>query len=105
MNTFLNTNDERNIGICNRIIHKVMIILFDIHQKNINYLLQLKKIACKLEFSDHLWLPFIDQPQSDIVVFAMITFQIYNILVTKWKQGISPNDMITLNEEVEFLST
>ena len=31
------------------------------------------KNACKLGFSDHLWLPFLDQPQSKIVVFAIIT--------------------------------
>ena len=27
------------------------------------------KNACKSEFEYHLWLPFIDQTQSDIVVF------------------------------------
>ena len=57
-----------------------------------------------MEFSDHLWLPFIDQTQSDIVVFPIITFQIYNILVTKWKHGISTNDIIKFNEELEIIS-
>ena len=58
-----------------------------------------------MEFSDHLWLPFLDQPQSGILVSAIIAFHIYNILVTKWKYGIGPNDLITLNEELEFIST
>ena len=39
------------------------------------------KHPCKLEFSDHLWLPFLDKPQSDVVVFAIICFQIYKMLV------------------------
>ena len=55
-----------------------------------------------MEFADHLWLPYLDQPQSDIVVFAMITFQIYNILVTKWKDGIVPINGITFNEELNI---
>ena len=33
--------------------------------------------------SDHLWLPFLDQSQSEITVFEIITLYIYNILVTK----------------------
>ena len=36
------------------------------------------KNARKLEFADNLWLPFVDQLQSDVVVFETITFQ--NIL-------------------------
>ena len=60
---------------------------------------------CKLGFVDHLWLPFLDQPQSNIVVFSKINFQIYKIIVTKWKHGIGSNDKITFNEELEFLST
>ena len=43
---------------------------------------------------------FLDQPQSDILFFATITFKIYNILVTKWKHGICPNDIITFNGEL-----
>ena len=68
-------------------------------------MLQFNKNACKLEFPYHLWLPFIDQTQSNIVVFAIITFQIYNILVLKFIHGIVPNDILTLNEELESLST
>ena len=32
------------------------------------------KNACILEFAGHLWLSFIDQPQSDIVFFQKILF-------------------------------
>ena len=60
---------------------------------------------CRLEFADHLRLPFLDQPQYDILVFAMITFQIYHILVSKWKHGIFHIDIITFNEWLEFIST
>ena len=59
-----------------------------------------KKNVCKLEFVDHLWLPFIDQPQSHILDFVVITFQICNIIVSKWKHGIGPIDIITLNGEL-----
>ena len=52
----------------------------------------------RLEFVDHLWLSFLDQPQSGIVVFEIVNFYIYNILVTKWKHRIVPNDIITFNE-------
>ena len=52
------------------------------------------KNAYKLEFSDHLWLPFLDQTQSGIVVFEIFTSQIYNILVHEWKHGIGHNDII-----------
>ena len=52
------------------------------------------KNAQGLEFAHHLWLPFIDQHQSDVVVFAIINFQIYNILVQKCKHEIGTNDKI-----------
>ena len=39
-----------------------------------------------------------NQPQSDIEVFAIITFQMYNILVTKYEHIIGPNDIVTFNE-------
>ena len=50
------------------------------------------------ELADQLWLPFLDQPHSDIVVSVIINFQMYKIVVTKWKHGIGPNDIITLNK-------
>ena len=75
-----------------------MIIPVDIHQTNKKiYVTVQPKNSCKLEFADNLWLPFLDQPHSDIVVFTIINFQIYNILVTKWKHLIVTNDLITLN--------
>ena len=58
------------------------------------------KNECKLEFAVFLCLPFCEQPHSDTVVFATITYQIYNILVTKWKHGIGPNDIISFNGEL-----
>ena len=54
--------------------------------------------ACKMGFAYQLWLPFIDQSQSDVVIFAIITFHICNILVTKFKHGIAPNGIISFNE-------
>ena len=52
--------------------------------------------VCKIEFSNHLWLQFLDQTQSYVVVFTVIYSDIYKILVTEWKYGISTNDIITL---------
>ena len=99
INTLLKANDERKISKCDKSIHKAMITRFDIHQTNKNFSVTVKPInACKLEFADHLWLTFLDQLHSDILVFAIIKFQIYNITVTKWKYGIDPNSIITFNE-------
>ena len=58
------------------------------------------KNACKLEFSYHLWLSFLDQPQSYAVVLEIITFHIYHTMVTKWKHILGPNDLITFNKEL-----
>ena len=54
-----------------------------------------------MEITDHLWLSFIDQPQSDVFVFAMIYFDIYKYLVTEWNNGISINNIVTFNEYLE----
>ena len=64
-----------------------------------------QKKSCKLELSDHLWIPFIYQPWSYIVVFSIINVRIYKILVKKWKHGIGPNYIIRFNGELEFVST
>ena len=64
-----------------------------------------QKMHVKLEFVDILWPLILDQPQSDIVFFSIIDFQIYNILVSKWKHVIVTIYIITFNEELEFLST
>ena len=78
-----------------------MRIPVDIHQKKEKFSITVQpKSARKLEFPDHSWLPFLDQPRSNIVVFARISFQIYNILVTKYKHRIGPNNIITFNEEL-----
>ena len=59
----------------------------------------------KFTFPDNLWLPFIDQPQSDEVVFAIISFDVYKYLVITWKGGIFINEIYTLNEKLENMST
>ena len=84
MNTLFRTNDERNIRICDKSIHKAMIIPIDIYQTNKKLSVTVQpKNARKLGFTDHLWLPFFGQPRPDIVVFAIINFQIYNNTVLK----------------------
>ena len=51
-------------------IHKAMRILDSIFQTNNKLFVMVRpKNACKLEIFGHLWLPFLDQQQSDIVVF------------------------------------
>ena len=54
--------------------------------------------ACKVKIPDHLWLPFIDQLQSDEVVFSMIYFYVYKYLVTTWRNGIYINDTVKFNK-------
>ena len=61
--------------------------------------------VCKLVFADHLWLPFHDQPQSDVVVVSIIYFRAYKNILTEWKHGISINDIITFNKTLENVST
>ena len=58
-----------------------------------------------MESVDHLWLPFLDQPQYDIVVFEVLNFRIYYIIVSKWKHVIGRIYIITSNDEIGFLST
>ena len=51
--------------------HKAMIITDVIFQTNKKLFAVVNpKNACKFEFADHLWLPFLDQPLSDVLVFA-----------------------------------
>ena len=54
---------------------------------------------------DHLWIPFLDKTQSDIIVSAIIKFHIYKILVTNWKHGTGANDIIPFNGYLEILLT
>ena len=70
MSKLFNANDKIKMKRCDRSIHKAMIIHVDIHQTNKKFSVTVQpKNAFKLEFADHLWLSYIDQPQSDIVVF------------------------------------
>ena len=63
-------NNERKRRMRDKNIHEAMGIHVDIHQtKKKFYFTVQPKNAFKLEFADHLWLPFIDQPQYDIVLF------------------------------------
>ena len=59
----------------------------------------------KWNFSDHLWLPCLYQSQLDVVVFTIIYFDISKNSVTEWNHGISTNDKITSNENLENVST
>ena len=87
-------------------IHKAMIIPDGLFQTNKKLFVVIHpRNVCKVEFAGHLWLPFLDKPQSHVVVFTIITFQIDNILVTKWKHGIGTNDIIIFNGELNPLST
>ena len=61
--------------------------------------------ACNLGFSDHLYLPFIDPTQSDVVFFAIIYICTYINHFTTWKHGISTNYIIVFNENLENIST
>ena len=63
---------------------------------------ELKK-ARTLYFGDIFCLRFIDQPQSDVVVFAITYFHTYITLVTEWKYVIGRNDIIIFNTELENL--
>ena len=101
MNTLFNNDDEIKIRICDRNIHKAMQITVGFYQRNKKLFVTIQPTsAYKLEFIDHLWLPFLDQPQYDIVVFSIINCHIYNIIVAKCKHGIGPNDIISFNEEL-----
>ena len=101
MNSLFKTKDEKRRSICDKSIHKAMIIPVYVHHTNKNFSITVQpKNACKLKFADHLCLPLFDQAQQGIVVFAIINFQIYNIIVTKQKHGIGSNNIITFNEEL-----
>ena len=47
---------------------------------------------------DHLWLPFIDKPQSYVVVFAMIYSEVYKYLIPKCEHRISIHEIVTSDE-------
>ena len=63
--------------------HKDMIIPDHICQNNKGLFVTVNpRNACYLEFSDNWRLTFLDQPQSDVVSFEIISFQIYKNLFT-----------------------
>ena len=70
MNMLFKIMYERKISKCDKNIHKDMRIPILIHERNKKFTVTVQqKNACKLKFADHSWPPFLDQPQSDIVVF------------------------------------
>ena len=72
-----------------------MVIIYDIFVTNNNLFKTIHpKKAFTLEFADHLWRQFLDQPQSYFVVSTIFNSQIYKIVVIEWKHGIGPNDII-----------
>ena len=56
-------------------------------------------------FYDHLLLPFLDQPQSNVVLFVIFSLDTYKNIVTEYKHVISTNYILTSNESLEALST
>ena len=56
-----------------------------------------------MDFTGHFWSPFLDQPQSYVVVFEMISFEIYKTLVTEYKHVMYINYLITFNETIKIL--
>ena len=70
---FLNS-DRRNRDKYNRDINMATRIPDGIFKLIKICLWWFMKDACKLEFADNLWLPFLDKLHSDILVFAIITF-------------------------------
>ena len=100
-NTLFSDTNGRKRRRCDKNIHKAMIITVNINRRTKHLFVTVQgKKSCKLEFADHLWPPFLDQPHSDIVVFEIITFHIYNILVKKWKHGTGTNNIIKFNKHL-----
>ena len=96
----------KKIRKLNKNKHKAVIIPDRIFQTNKKLFVMVnRRYACKLEFDNHLLLTFLYQPQSDVVVFAIIYFRIHKNLVKEQKNGISTNDIIKSNEKMENVST
>ena len=80
---FKNINGIK-ISIFNKNIKEAMQIPVNIYQRTKKLFVTVQPAnTCKLEFLDHLWPPFLDQHQSYILLFEIITFHVYNILVKK----------------------
>ena len=70
INTLFKNINEQKRRRCDKDIHKAMQIPVNIYQRNKTFFATVQpKNACKLEITYHLWLPFLDQPWCDIVVF------------------------------------
>ena len=70
--------------------HKAMIIPDHICKNDKNMFMTVNhRNECKMEFSDNLWLQFIDKPQPNVVIFSIIYSDLYKNIVTKWDHGIS----------------
>ena len=55
--------------------HKSMIITDRIFQNNQKLFETVNsQNACKMNFTDHLWLLFLDEPQAYVVVFSVACF-------------------------------
>ena len=68
----------RKISNLNMNTHKSVIIPDRICQNSKSFSLTFyPRNTCKMDFSKHLWLPFLGQPQSDVVVFEIIYSDIY----------------------------
>ena len=71
MNTLFKNNHGIKISKYNMNIHKDMRIPDGIFQTNKKFFVTVyPKNAYKLEFTDRLWLLFLHQPMSELVVFA-----------------------------------
>ena len=63
MNILFKTKDETKRIIFDKNIHKDIRVHFDIHKTNKKFTVTVQpKNTCKLEFADHLSLPFLYQP-------------------------------------------
>ena len=80
MKTMFEKNNATKRGKSNMNKHKVVIITGQIYQNNKKLFVTFNsRNECRMDFADRLWLPFIDQSQSDVVVFVIIYFCIYKI--------------------------
>ena len=79
-------------------IHKAMRNLVYLHPAKKRFSVTIKpKMHVIWDFADNLWLPFLDQTQSDTVVFEIFNFQIYITIFARLKHGIDPNFIILFN--------
>ena len=74
--TMFMKNKEIKISKINMIEHKAIIIPYNVYQTNKKLFVAVNpKFSFRLESADNLCLPFIYQPQSDVVAFTIIFFR------------------------------